>query len=420
MTQAETVVSHYHLFERIGVELEYMVVDRQKLNIRPIVDQLIHHVAGAYTSDVDRGDLAWSNELALHVLELKTNGPALQLTGLAERFQHEIHQVNQLLANFDARLMPTAMHPWMDPYQEMQLWPHEYNAVYEAFNRIFDCRGHGWANLQSMHLNLPFANDEEFGRLHAAIRLILPLLPGVAASSPLVSGRPTGMIDNRMDVYRRNSIRVREVAGDIIPEPAFTESDYREKIFEPMYAAIRAWDIDGVLQDEFLNARGAIARFGRGTIEIRVIDIQECPQADLGIAALTWATLQALCSEHWSTWSQQRSVPTDSLVKMLDHSIRDADRAVILDRDYLQHFGCTLIAPTVGDLWSHIVQCLPPNNITTDPALRSSIDHILQQGPLSRRILSAIRERSRSTFEIYQELCDCLEEGRLFGTGSAK
>ena len=41
-------------------------------------------------------------------------------------------------------------------------------------------------------LNLPFSSDEEFGRLHAAIRLLLPLLPALAASSPLV------------EVYRAN------------------------------------------------------------------------------------------------------------------------------------------------------------------------------------------------------------------------
>ena len=33
-----------------------------------------------------------------------------------------------------------------------------------------------------------------------------------------------------------------------------------------------------------MNSRGAIARFDRNAIEIRVIDVQECPKADLAIA----------------------------------------------------------------------------------------------------------------------------------------
>jgi len=39
-----------------------------------------------------------------------------------------------------------------------------------------------------------------------------------------------------------------------------------------------------VLQNEWLNSRGAIARFERDTIEIRVLDSQETPAAELAIA----------------------------------------------------------------------------------------------------------------------------------------
>ena len=109
--------------------------------------------------------------------------------------------------------MPTAMHPWMDPHAEARLWPHEYNAVYAAFNRIFDCRGHGWSNLQSTHINLPFRGDEEFGRLHAAIRLVLPIIPGVAASSPAADGRLSGLLDSRLDAYRSNARRIPSISS---------------------------------------------------------------------------------------------------------------------------------------------------------------------------------------------------------------
>ncbi len=102
-------------------------------------------------------------------------------------------RINGVLEPLGARLMPSAMHPWMDPHREMVLWPHENSSIYEAFNRIFDCRGHGWANLQAVHLNLPFRGDAEFARLHAAIRVLLPLLPALAASSPFIDGRLPGL-----------------------------------------------------------------------------------------------------------------------------------------------------------------------------------------------------------------------------------
>jgi len=85
--------------------------------------------------------------------------PAASLSGLAGAFQADVRRIDEILAPHGARLMPTGMHPWMDPQRETHLWPHEYSPVYEAFDRIFSCKGHGWSNLQSAHLNLPFQGD---------------------------------------------------------------------------------------------------------------------------------------------------------------------------------------------------------------------------------------------------------------------
>ncbi|HEY5623468.1 MAG TPA: glutamate-cysteine ligase family protein, partial [Gammaproteobacteria bacterium] len=266
-------MNEYGLFEATGVELEYMIVRQDSLDVEPIADVLLHRVAGAYEAEVALGPLAWSNELAMHVLEFKTNGPTVDLPGSVPDFDDHVRRANRLLGELGACLMPTAMHPWMDPHAELRLWPHEYSPVYEAFNRIFDCSGHGWANLQSAHVNLPFASDEEFGRLHSAIRLVLPLVPALAASSPIVDGRVTGTLDTRLDVYRTNTRRIPSVTGRVIPEPAMTRAEYEARILEPMYRAIAPHDPDGILRHEWLNARGAIARFDRGAIEIRVIDV---------------------------------------------------------------------------------------------------------------------------------------------------
>ena len=197
-----------HLFEGFGVELEYMIVHADSLDVFPATDQVLLAVAGEYVSEIEQGDLAWSNELVNHVIELKTNGPSPLLRGLDAAFARDVGSIQDILLPVGGRLMPSAAHPWMDPLTETQLWPHEYNAVYEAFDRIFGCKGHGWANLQCVHLNLPFAGDDEFGRLHAAIRLVLPLIPALAASSPILDGRLTGLMDSRMHYYRENQKRI--------------------------------------------------------------------------------------------------------------------------------------------------------------------------------------------------------------------
>ena len=87
-----------HLFEGFGVELEYMLVDQQSLNVRPMADQVMYQLTGEYSSEFELGDVAWSNELALHVIELKTNGPAGSLTPLPDLMQQHVRQLNTLLA----------------------------------------------------------------------------------------------------------------------------------------------------------------------------------------------------------------------------------------------------------------------------------------------------------------------------------
>ncbi len=188
------MIPSIHLFEGYGVELEYMIVDKNSLSIKPISDKIIFDVLGEYLSDVEFEETAWSNELVLHVIEIKTNGPRKDLNKLDEVFYKNVQDINRILLNYNCILLPTGMHPFMNPMKETILWPHEYNATYETYNRIFNCRGHGWSNLQSVHLNLPFANDEEFEKLHAAIRLLLPIIPAISSSTPIVDGEVSGYL----------------------------------------------------------------------------------------------------------------------------------------------------------------------------------------------------------------------------------
>ncbi len=402
------------LFQGYGVELEYMLVDTTTLDVRPIADKILERAAGAIVSDFENGPIAWSNELALHVIEIKTNGPATSWHGLAEQFQANVQTINEIAAGFGARLMPTAMHPWMDPLRELQLWPHEYNPVYEAYNRIFDCRGHGWANLQSAHLNLPFASDEEFGRLHAAIRLVLPLLPAIAASSPFADGRRQESLDYRMEVYRHNSRRVPSLTGRVVPEAIFTEADYHREIFERLYADIAPHDPEGILQQPFLNSRGAIARFDRGAIEIRVLDVQECVVADVAICEMIGAVLKLWTSERLASYHRQQRVGVTPLADLLVEAIVKADEAVVSSPELADLYGVRRGA-TLREVWQSwrnmVHQELGPKALT--PETEAAWDVILDRGPLSRRILAKHDHGARSVPDVYRELCECLKMNQM-------
>ena len=84
-----------HLFEGYGIEMEYIIVSNSELNVLPISDKLLEKAAGKIVSEYDRGVMAWSNELVLHLIEIKTNGPAVSLEGTAEAFQKEVTKVEK-------------------------------------------------------------------------------------------------------------------------------------------------------------------------------------------------------------------------------------------------------------------------------------------------------------------------------------
>jgi gamma-glutamyl:cysteine ligase YbdK (ATP-grasp superfamily) len=400
-------------FSAFGIELEYMIVGRDSLDVRPIADRLLAAFAGRPASNVERGMLGWSNELVSHVVELKNVEPMPALDDLAGRFQAEIEIANRKLAALGARLLPTGMHPWMDPATETVLWQAEGRSIYEMYDRIFDCRRHGWANLQSMHINLPFADDEQFARLHAAIRLVLPLIPALAASTPIADGVLAPALDYRREVYRTNAAAVPALIGDVIPDTLSSRAEYDHRVLTPMYAAIVPYDPEGVLQHEWLNSRAAIPRFDRNAIEIRLADAQECPRADLAIAAATIAAVRVLYDARFTELAQQQAIATATLQGLLLRTIRDADQALIDEPTLLTAFGIRERQCTAGDVWAHLLATTTDGGEAARGWWSPAVETILARGPLARRILAKVGGdfRREHLHAVYGELARCLADG---------
>jgi glutamate---cysteine ligase / carboxylate-amine ligase len=303
----------------------------------------------------------------------------------------------------------------MDPATETVLWE-DPSEVYRTYDRIYGCRGHGWANLQSMHVNLPFASDGEFARLHAAIRLVLPLVPALAASSPFAEGKADGILDRRLEAYRSICVLTPSVAGEIIPDSIATRAEYEARILAPMYEEIAPHDPAGVLRHEWLNSRGAIPRFDRDAIEIRLVDVQECPLADVAIAAAMASVVRRLYAEESASLAEQQAVETRMLARLLLATIRDADAALVDDIRYLQVLGLPAVACPAGEAWRGLLDSSAAATETETDWWRRPLGVILQRGPLARRILAAagFAASHGRIREVYATLCDCLEDGRMF------
>jgi carboxylate-amine ligase len=402
----------YHLFDVFGIELEYMLVNKDSFKVAAQVDDLLTKKAGKLKADIDNGDIAWSNELVGHVIELKTNGPTKNLSTLAKKFHENILEIDTLLQPLNLQLLGSAAHPLMNPNTDTQLWKHSYSEVYALYNTIFNCKGHGWSNVQSTHINLPFYDDKEFEKLHAAIRILLPLLPGLCASSPILEGKITGFKDTRLAFYKTNQKEIPELTGLVIPERVFSKLDYYATIFEPIKRAIKPYDKNKVLDHHFLNSRGAIARFDRNTIEIRLMDIQECPKADIAICALVIEVLKAIVNKKFCSLKTQKMWVKEDLFPILNASIKDAENAEIENLEYLKLFGINDSA-TVGEVWKKLYKSVKPE---LHKSHYKAIELILKEGTLATRLLKAIGTDSSEAHivSIYRDMQCCLKTNKLF------
>jgi len=405
------------LFEGYGIEIETAVVDRDTLDVRTIADEALRAAAGSedWVEDHDDGEIGWSNELVAHVVELKNRAPVPGFAGLDRAFQSSLERMGSLLAEgWNARPLPTAMHPWMDPTRETRLWPHESAPIYRAYDELFDCRRHGWSNLQSVHLNLSFSDEHEFGRLMAAVRLVLALIPALAASSPIVEGRATGLLDNRLAFYRDNSKRVRSMTGEVIPEPIYGIAEYEERVLGAIDRELGSLGVTGPLRGGHMwtNARGAIARFDRMAVEIRLIDRQECVRADLALACAVSGLVRALVEECFGTFERQRAWSGASLESLLAAAVEHGPAAAIRDADLLRLFRLPAGGSTLGELW----RAIAPDTFDGPVELEESLAVVLEHGTLAERILRALgRDFDRAALrERYRDLCECSDANRSF------
>jgi carboxylate-amine ligase len=133
-----------------------------------------------------------------------------------------------------------------------------------------------------------------------------------------------------------------------------------------------------------LNSRGATARFDRGSIEIRLLDAQECPGADLAVQELVVASLRRMIEEEWSGVASQREAEVERLAPLLFEMIRRGEDALIGDARFLTHFGCRGSRRRAGAVWEHLASQVEGE--LSDGA-RTAIGWILDRGTLSTRML---------------------------------
>jgi gamma-glutamyl:cysteine ligase YbdK (ATP-grasp superfamily) len=267
-----------------------------------------------------------------------------------------------------------------------------------------------------MHINLPFNSDEQLHKLHSAVRFLLPILPALSASSPYWEGKRAPNLDQRLSVYRTNARKVPLVSGKVIPEAIESRADYETTVLEPIYAALAPLDPEGALRYEWVNARGAITRFDRMAVEIRVLDTQECPRMDLAIAFLVTQTLSRMCQDDRFT-RQNKAWSPERLAVPLWQCVAEGNAAVIDDADYLALWQLPQSKASAADLWSHIFELANIRAKTTaEEHLLEDASWLINQGTLAQRLVKnlGVAPKPSDFRTTYSILADCLGKGDRF------
>jgi gamma-glutamyl:cysteine ligase YbdK (ATP-grasp superfamily) len=277
----------------MGPEHEYSLVD-QNLKPMPISDQIIKDYCGRTVNFIKLPMFTFGKELQLHVMEIKANQPFKSPLEFEENMHKAVTTLGGIVKKHGASLLGTGMHPLLR-LDETGVWPHYHKKIYDQYAKIFNLKQHGWLNIQSFHLNLPFQTETDAITTHNHLCNLVTYLPAIAASSPFYEGKPGRDIDNRLQFYKINQKEVPSIGGDVIPEYAFTLEAYRHDIIGGYSMALAKVGADKTLFDrEWVNSRGIIFRFDRSALEVRVMDEQECVKSDVALACFVRAALRGM------------------------------------------------------------------------------------------------------------------------------
>jgi gamma-glutamyl:cysteine ligase YbdK (ATP-grasp superfamily) len=206
----------------IGTEHEYSINDK-KCRPRAISDRIIQRIAGQVQNEVAFGGILVSKELQKHAIELIPARPG-SLGFLESNLYQGLCELYRA-TNHEYGFMGLGMHPLLK-LDETTYWDHDEQEYYQVYDRLFNIKQHGWLNIQALQINIPYAGKEELVAMFNKIRSLMPYLVAVSASSPMVEGKLTTYMDNRLVYYRQNQAAVPEICHGILPEKLESVADY--------------------------------------------------------------------------------------------------------------------------------------------------------------------------------------------------
>jgi carboxylate-amine ligase len=289
----------------------------------PIVERVINEYYTQLASFLYLPNSAFRKEFPSQIVELKVRKPFKSPELLEETMQKAILSfLDFLKKKYDAQLLGTGMHPLLGLEETSA---REYDIIAQELGKVFPLKRHGWLNIQSFQINLPYSSEQETVTLHTMLVQLCTYLPAISAASPICKGQMTPYDDFRLVSYKSKSVEFPSVTSDVIPEYISSFSQY-EKDVSDVYS--RDLTNAGVLVGDFgeyINQRGIAFKFKRNALEVRVIDEQECIRSDVALSCLVRSTIRGL------TASDNEVLPHRVLVNDYNSIVRDGLEAETLN-----------------------------------------------------------------------------------------
>jgi gamma-glutamyl:cysteine ligase YbdK (ATP-grasp superfamily) len=371
----------YKTLEVLGPEHEFSVVN-DELKALPIVDRVIKDFHGRIVNFVEQPSFTFGKELQLHVMEIKPNEPFKSPVEFEETMHQAVLSMNEFLQRkYKAGLLGMGMHPLLK-LAETGVWPHRDRKFYQAMDKVFDLKQHGWLNIQGFQLNLSYRNEREGVLLHNYLANVCAYLPAIAASSPIYEGHFGEEVDNRLHFYALNQKEVPSVTGDVVPEHVSSFGQYQKEIIgKYSLDLVRAGADRAIVGKEWINSRGVIFRFDRRALEIRVMDEQECVKSDVALSCFIRALARGLMTEKTELLSHE------VLVKDYNAIVTDG-----LDARVQRPQG-----PTARQVCRDFLRSAGENATEEEKKYLPLIEKRVQRGSLSDVIRERVKSKSQKT-----------------------
>jgi len=397
-------INTYKTLEVLGPEHEYSIVNNE-LEAMPIVDKIMKDFHGRIVNFIQQPRFTFGKELQMHVMEIKPNEPFQSPIAFEEDMQEAVVTITDFLQHkYGAHLLGTGMHPLLR-LEDTGVWPHRHRQIYEAYSKIFNLKRHGWLNIQSFQLNLPYVDEQSGVLLHNMLTTVCAYLPALAAASPIYEGKLGKNVDNRLRFYMENQREVPSVTGDVIPEYVNSFGQYETEIIDKYSSDLKAAGADRLLIGvEWVNSRGVIFRFDRRAVEIRLMDEQECVKSDVALSCFIRAALRGFMEE-------KPQLLTHRLLAKDFHSIMRSGLNAKVQHPHGQ---------TAREVCSWLLKTAWKNAFEEEKKYLSIIQKRIDFGSLSEIVCERVRRKAQktdfkeATISVYTELIKSLIDNKPY------